>query len=171
MTMQKNRMNRLAGAVVALGLLAACEKHDAAAGQAASALNSVASQAGQKFDQATNYVEPAVGGYLAGYVGERCGGSRASQSGGRGERDKCGYRQRCKRYRCRPAVGRAQIAGLVGKLGFGSKRSERSIGNKFGQFVERFVRYVGGPWKRPLGYGQIGGSRLASRNLPRFSTP
>ena len=60
MTMQKNRMNRLAGAVVALGLLAACEKHDAAAGQAASALNNVASQAGQKFDQATNYVDQQV---------------------------------------------------------------------------------------------------------------
>ena len=33
-TMQKNWMNRLAGAAVALGLLAACEKHEAAAGQA-----------------------------------------------------------------------------------------------------------------------------------------
>ncbi|CAH2804914.1 MAG: Heat shock protein 60 family co-chaperone GroES [Candidatus Burkholderia crenata] len=56
MMMQENGMNRLAGAVVALGLLAACEKHDAAAGQAAGALNNVDGQAGQKFDQAANYV-------------------------------------------------------------------------------------------------------------------
>ena len=114
--------------------------------------------------------EPAVGGHLAGYVGERRGGSRTGQSGRRGERDKRGYHQRRKRYRCGLAVGRAQIAGLVGELGFGSKRGERSIGNKLGQFVERFVRYVGGPRKRPLGYGQIGDGRVESPNLPRFST-
>ncbi|MGV7246868.1 hypothetical protein ACRXB1_35240, partial [Caballeronia sp. M23-90] len=49
-------MNRLASAVIVIGFLAACEKHDAAAGQAMGALNNVASQAGQKFDQAANYV-------------------------------------------------------------------------------------------------------------------
>jgi hypothetical protein len=54
MMMQKKWMNRLASAVVMLGLLAACEKHDAEAGQAV--LNNVASQAGQKFDQAASYV-------------------------------------------------------------------------------------------------------------------
>ncbi len=58
--MQENGMNRLAGAVVALGLFAACEKHDAAAGQAAGALNKVDGQAGQKFDQAANYVGQQV---------------------------------------------------------------------------------------------------------------
>jgi hypothetical protein len=54
--MQKKPLNRIAIALAALAVLAACEKHDAAAGQAASALNNLASQTNQKFDQAASYV-------------------------------------------------------------------------------------------------------------------
>lgn len=166
MTMQKNWMNRLAGAMVALGLLAACEKHDAAAGQAAGALSNVASQAGQKFDQAENYVGQQVDSVKqsaqqnlqsAGTLPDMSASgvaAAARQSGGRGKRDKRGYHQRRKRYRCGPAVRRAQIAGLVGKLSYESKRGERSIGNRFGQFFERciewFGRHLSRPRQRPL---------------------
>ncbi|BCQ22804.1 hypothetical protein NK8_09220 [Caballeronia sp. NK8] len=58
--MQMNSMNRIAVALAALGVLAACEKHDATAGQAASAFNNVASQTSQKFDQAASYVGQKV---------------------------------------------------------------------------------------------------------------
>jgi hypothetical protein len=59
-TMQMTPMTRIAVALAALGVLAACEKHDATAGQAASAFNSLASQTGQKFDQAASYVGQKV---------------------------------------------------------------------------------------------------------------
>jgi ElaB/YqjD/DUF883 family membrane-anchored ribosome-binding protein len=55
-TMQMTPFTRIAMALAALGALAACEKHDATAGQAASALNNLASQTNQKFDQAASYV-------------------------------------------------------------------------------------------------------------------
>jgi hypothetical protein len=54
--MQKNTLNRIAVALAPRGGVAACEKHDATAGQAASALNNLASQTNQKFDQAASYV-------------------------------------------------------------------------------------------------------------------
>jgi hypothetical protein len=54
--MQTKPLNRIAIALAALAVLAACEKHDATAGQAASALNNLASQTNQKFDQAASYV-------------------------------------------------------------------------------------------------------------------
>lgn len=58
--MQMTPSTRIAVALAALGLLAACEKHDATAGQAASALNNLASQTNQKFDQAASYVGQKV---------------------------------------------------------------------------------------------------------------
>src|SRR5580692_4198437 len=60
MTMQKKWITRLAASMTVLGFLAACEKHDAAAGEAASAMNNVASQAGQKVDEAASYVGQQV---------------------------------------------------------------------------------------------------------------
>jgi hypothetical protein len=54
--MQNQPLKRIAIALAALAVLAACEKHDATAGQAASALNNLASQTNQKFDQAASYV-------------------------------------------------------------------------------------------------------------------
>lgn len=59
--MQITPSTRIAVALAALGLLAACEKHDATAGQAASALNNLASQTNQKFDQAASYVGHKTG--------------------------------------------------------------------------------------------------------------
>ncbi|SPB17631.1 hypothetical protein NOV72_04835 [Caballeronia novacaledonica] len=59
-TMQMTPMSRIAVALAALGVLAACEKHDATAGQAAGALNNLASQTSQKFDQAASYVGQKV---------------------------------------------------------------------------------------------------------------
>src|ERR1700761_1981095 len=55
-TMRMTPISRIALALAALAVLAACEKHDAAAGQAAGALNNLASQTNQKFDQAASYV-------------------------------------------------------------------------------------------------------------------
>jgi hypothetical protein len=56
-TMTQNKTLKRAGiAIAALAVLAACEKHDATAGQAVGALNNLASQASQKMDQASNYV-------------------------------------------------------------------------------------------------------------------
>ena len=54
--MQNQPFKRIAIALAALAVLAACEKHDATAGQAANALNNLASQTNQKFDQAASYV-------------------------------------------------------------------------------------------------------------------
>ena len=54
--MQTNSLKRIAIVLAALAVLAACEKHDATAGQAAGALNNLASQTNQKFDQAASYV-------------------------------------------------------------------------------------------------------------------
>ncbi|SAK49252.1 hypothetical protein AWB79_01397 [Caballeronia hypogeia] len=59
-TMQMTPMTRIALALAALGALAACEKHDASAGQAAGAFNNIASQTSQKFDQAASYVGQKV---------------------------------------------------------------------------------------------------------------
>jgi hypothetical protein len=58
--MQNKWMNRVSVSVAVLGFLAACEKHDAAATQAMGAISNVASQAGQKFDEAADYVAPHV---------------------------------------------------------------------------------------------------------------
>jgi hypothetical protein len=58
--MQMTPMARIAMALAALAVLAACEKHDATAGQAASAFNNLASATSQKFDQAASYVGQKV---------------------------------------------------------------------------------------------------------------
>ncbi len=58
--MRMTPVTRIALALTALGILAACEKRDATAGQAASAFNNLATQTGQKFDQATSYVGQKV---------------------------------------------------------------------------------------------------------------
>jgi hypothetical protein len=54
--MQKKWTKCVLFSFAVLGVLAACEKHDVTAAQAAGAISNVASQAGQKFDQAANYV-------------------------------------------------------------------------------------------------------------------
>lgn len=59
--MQKNGFSKVAVVVALFGVLVVCGEHYAAAGQFGGAMNSVASQAGQRFDQATNYVGDQVG--------------------------------------------------------------------------------------------------------------